>query len=199
MPTLQEGIEFLYQKAIVEKKSQSPIRMRPVADYCIEQLALRGLDGCLAEQPVRGHLRTKQWDVAYHANDKHLLAISLKSILTNLSGTVPNRGDDLMGEAANIQLWSPEIVTGYLMVFNTEEDAYSKMYQSTWCDLMKQRLGQISGRQAPSWGFGMVESTALVQVDFSNGPQLLTPESEVSAFLDELVAEVTKRNPSLSG
>ena len=159
MTTLQEGIDFLYNKAVVEGKATSPMRMKVVGEYCIQELASRGLtEGCLPEQNVPGHLRSKKWDVAYELHGKHRLVASLKSILSNLRGTVPNRGDDLMGEASNVQLFSPEIVTGYLMVFDTREDAYSDKYSSTWKELMSKRLERISGRRAPSWGFGLVEA-----------------------------------------
>ena len=200
MSTLQQGVEYLYEKAVVQKKQQAPDRMKVVGEYCIEEMGKRGLAGGMqAEQKVKGHLREKQWDVAYEFHEKHRLAISLKSILKNLSGTVPNRGDDLMGEASNLQLFSPEIVIGYFVVFDTGADAYSPKYGSTWCGLLKKRLSRVTGRSAPSWGFGMVEASIVVEVDFTSGPTVITPEEEVSAFLDTLAREVKTRNPALAG
>jgi hypothetical protein len=43
----------------------------------------------------------------------------------------------------------------------------------------------------------MIEAAAVVKVDFSAGPRLLTSEDDLSRFFDELVAEVINRNPSL--
>ena len=60
--------------------------------------------------------------MVWRYDGKVRLAISLKSILRNIPGTVPNRIDDLMGEVANVQLVSLEIVLGYVMVFNSSED-----------------------------------------------------------------------------
>jgi hypothetical protein len=40
---------------------------------------------------------------------KFRLLVSLKSLWKNASGTVPNRIDDLMGEAVNIQQLAPEV------------------------------------------------------------------------------------------
>lgn len=72
------------------------------------------------------------------------LAISLKSLLKNLGGTVPNRLDDMMGEVTNLQMYSPEIVTGYVMLFNVAEDAHSRLHGTTWGDLLK-RLAAEQG------------------------------------------------------
>jgi hypothetical protein len=43
----------------------------------------------------------------------------------------------------------------------------------------------------------MVEASAMVSVDFSSGPVLLTQEQDLSPFFDVLVEEVRKRNPAL--
>lgn len=67
----------------------------------------------------------------------------------------------------------------------------------TWCDILNQRLSRLSGRKAPAWSIGTVESFAIIRVDFSSGPCLLSPESGVLHMFDELVSEVKERNPSL--
>jgi len=117
--------------------------------------------------------------------------------LKNLSGTVPNRIDDLIGEVANVQMYSPEIVVGYLMVFDVSQDAFSPKHGTTWCNLLRSRLDRLSGRKAPFWSTGMIEAFAVVEVDFSSGPVLLTAEAEVESMFETLVSEVVKRNPSL--
>lgn len=109
-------------------------------------------------------------DVAWQYDSRYRLGISLKSLLKNLGGTVPNRIDDLIGEVANAQLHSPEIVIGYIMIFNVAEDSFSPKHGSTWCDLFSERATSLSGRRPPSWTTGTVEDFVLVEVDFSSGP-----------------------------
>lgn len=122
--------------------------------------------------------------------------MSLKSLLKNLGGTVPNRIDDLIGEVANAQLQSPEIVIGYVMIFNTQEDRYSQRHNSTWSNLLRTRLTSLSGRSAPSWTTGTVEDFVVVEVDFGAGPQIVSTSQRFDAFFDVLVEQVTIRNPN---
>ena len=116
--TVQEAIEHLYRVAVVEQKTTSPARLSGLADFCVQELEKRGVSGVGAEVAVQGFGRVKQWDVAWEHAGKARLGLSLKSLLKNIPGTVPNRIDDLMGEVANAQLHSPEIVIGYIMVFD---------------------------------------------------------------------------------
>jgi hypothetical protein len=197
MLTLQDAIGALYEKAVTAGTATSTLRLKSLAEYCVQHLALRGLASAETEMTLPGGGRPKQWDVAWCYQGKYRAAISLKSILRNLSGTVPNRIDDMIGEVANAQMYSPEIVLGYLMIFDVSQDALSSKHGSTWCELLKQRLGQLSGREAPSWTFGTIEAFAVVEVDFSTGPQLRTPEREVLAVFDRLAEQVRMRNPSL--
>ena len=79
---------------------------------------------------------------------------------------MPNRIDDLIGEAANVQLYSPEIVVGYLVIFNLEQDTMSPKHKQTWCELFLERLRSLSGRKPPAWTIGTVEDFRLIRVDF---------------------------------
>jgi len=101
-----------------------------------------------------------------------------------------------MGETTNVQMYSPEIVVGYIMIFDVSKDQPDRR-DGSWFDVLSQRLSSLSGRRAPSWSVGMIEAAAVVKVDFLAGPRLLTTEDDLSRFFDELVAEVIKRNPSL--
>jgi hypothetical protein len=103
--SLQQAIDFFYNIAVVQQKTTSTVRLHQLALYCVQELARRGLIGAEREATVPGGGRPKQWDVAWKYHDKYRLAISLKSILRNLAGTVPNRIDDLMGEVTNIQMY----------------------------------------------------------------------------------------------
>ena len=118
MISLQDAVDDLYRIVVVEKKPTSSGRLSMLADMCIQELAERGVVGADKERPVPGIGRSKSWDVAWPHDGKVRLGISLKSLLSNISGTVPNRTDDVMGEMANVQLLSPEITTGYIMIFN---------------------------------------------------------------------------------
>lgn len=195
--TLGEAIRQLYRIAVEEAKATSTIRLQGLAQFCAEELARRGLNAAETEVAIPGGGREKQWDVAWKLHEKYRLAISLKSILRNLSGTVPNRIDDLIGEVANAQMYLPEIVIGYLMVFDSSQDAVSTRYDATWCQVLRQRLTELSGRKAPSWSVGMIEGFAIIEVDFSKSPTILQGETDVLRLFDRLVAEVRRRNPSL--
>ncbi len=195
--TLQDAVGSLYRIAVVERKTTSTKRLEDLAQLCIAELAARGLTGAVAEARLPGGARAKSWDVAWSMDDKPRLAISLKSLLKNLGGTVPNRVDDLIGEVTNVQMYSPEIVTGYIMLFDVSEDSYSPLHQSSWSELLKQRITRLSGRRPPSWSIGMIEASLFLEVDFSEGPRIVSGAHEVAPFFDRLVAHVRDRNPIL--
>ena len=134
--------------------------------------------------------------MAWQYDGKYLLGISLKSILKNLGGTVPNRIDDLIGEAANAQLHSPEIVIGYVMIFNIENDAVSPKYGSTWAEVAERRLTSLSGRRPPAWATGMIEDFVLVKVNFGSSASIVSISQPLTDFFDTLVEQVTHRNPN---
>jgi hypothetical protein len=193
--TLQDAVDSLYEIAVTQKAATSTLRLQRLADYCAQELTERGLPSVLAEQVVPGGGRPKAWDVAWMYDSKYRLAISLKSLLKNLSGTVPNRIDDLMGEAANVQIHSPEIVTGYLMILDIGSDAHSAKHGSTWSALLRSRLSNLSGRRPPAWTIGTVEAFAMLEVDFSKSPGILSGADLIPAFFDVLVEQVRFRNP----
>jgi hypothetical protein len=194
--TLQDAIDGLYDIAVTKRAAQSPSRLKTLAAYCVQELEERGLAGATTECEIPGGGRTKAWDVGWYYDGKYRLAISLKSLLKNLAGTVPNRIDDLMGEAANVQIYSPEIVTGYIMVLDIGADAHSAKHGSTWSDLLRKRLGLLSGRRPPGWTIGTVEGFVLAEVDFSKSSALLSGAELFPPFFDLLVAQVRFRNPN---
>jgi hypothetical protein len=196
MITVQDAILHLYQAVVLEGKTQSPARLRVLADYCVQELAARGMPGAQTEQNVPGGGRQKSWDVAWPYDGKYRLAISLKSMLKNLPGTVPNRIDDLIGEVANAQLQSPEIVIGYVMLVDVSEDVHSAKHGSTWTKLLRTRLERLSGRKPPHWTVGTIEAYVLAEVDFSSSANLLTAADQFDRFFDILVEQVRARNPN---
>ena len=193
MISLQDAVDDLYRIAIVEQKRQSPNRLAMLAEMCVEQLGERGVIGAAKELSVPGIGRSKTWDVGWPPDGKVRLGISLKSLLRNIAGTVPNRVDDLTGEMANVQLLSPEIVTGYIMVFDTTGSGL-RQDGTRWVDFFRDAINRLSGRDAPAWAAGMVEASAIVEVDFSQEPRIVT-EPDMPAFFDRLASCVRDRNP----
>ena len=191
--TLEDAVNDLYRITVIEGKKTATNRLGRLGDLCVQELEAREIAGARKEVPVPGIGREKRWDVAWTYDGKVRLAISLKSMLSNISGSVPNRADDLMGEMANVQLRSPEIVTGYIMVFggqtnNTQSGATS------WVEVFRQAIQRLSGRQAPAWAPGMVEASAIVEVDFSEEPRLVGGNN-LDDFFDQLARCVKERNP----
>lgn len=176
--TVEAAIEHLYRVAVVEEKTTSPARLSGLAEFCVQELEKRGVGGVGAEVAIQGFGRVKQWDVAWEHAGKARLGLSLKSLLKNIPGTVPNRIDDLIGEVANAQLHSPGIVIGYIMVFDRGQDTWSKKHDSTWLDLLRSRLDQLSHRSPPAWATGTFEGHVLAEVDFTDGPVLRSDPSD---------------------
>ena len=195
MISLQDAVDDLYRIAVAEKKRQSPNRLSMLAGMCAQELASRGIVGAAKELPVPGIGRSKNWDVGWPENGKVRLGISLKSILSNIAGTVPNRADDLVGEMANVQLQSPEIVTGYIMVFDITGSSLRRD-GTRWVDFFRDAVNRLSGRDAPAWAAGMVEASAIVEIDFAAGPRIAAAP-DLPAFFDRLAHCVRERNPDI--
>ncbi len=193
MITLQDAVDDLYRIAVTENKRQSPNRLSMLASMCVEQLAMRGVVGAATEIPVPGIGRSKNWDVAWPPEGRVRLGISLKSLLRNIAGTVPNRVDDLAGEMANVQLLSPEIVTGYIMLFDTTGSDLRKD-GTRWVDFFRESVERLSGRDAPAWAAGMVEASAVVEIEFSDGVRIVN-SPDMDAFFQRLADRVRERNP----
>ena len=110
-----------------------------MGQYCIESFEKEGLPGVgggrATEIGIRGLARQKNWDLAFVLAGKPRLLVSLKSILANIGGSIPNRIDDLMGEVANVQQLSPELVIGYVVIMDEKLDSPRRGFGSeTWID-----------------------------------------------------------------
>ena len=196
MITAQHAVDDLYRIAVTERKATSTARLDILAEFCVQELVSRGLKDVEKEASIPGGGRQKQWDVAWSYDGKYRLGISLKSLLKNLGGTVPNRIDDMIGEVTNAQLHSPEIVVGYIMIFNVAEDGVSTKHGSTWCQLFRERVTSLSGRRPPSWTTGTVEDFVLVEVDFSTDSAIRAMSQTFDQFFDTLIDQVKIRNPN---
>jgi hypothetical protein len=181
-------------------------RLNLLADYCKEAFARAGLSGVRGgkadEVGIRGLGRQKDWDLAFVLADKPRLLVSLKSILKNFSGTVPNRIDDLMGEAANVQQLSPEIVIGYVVIVDEASNSPRRGKGDTWIEYFEACLKKIAVRRAPLWNQGLVEGIWLIRIDSrkGSGQRVLDVEdldAKGTDFFRALISELYLREPTL--
>jgi hypothetical protein len=199
--TLSDAVDDLFNR----KKTDSG-RLDLLAGYCIEAFARAGLPGVRGgkanEVGIRGLGRQKDWDLAYVLAGKPRLLVSLKSILKNLSGVVPNRLDDLMGEAANVQQLSPEIVIGYVVIMDEAADSLRRDGNGTWSDHFESNLAKIAIRQAPLWNQGLIEGAWLIRVNSTRSPgarisAALDMDAKGTSFFRALIDELYRREPTL--
>lgn len=191
--------------AITQKRTQDPGRLTPLADYIKAELEAYGLPdvrgGSNGELKIQGIARPKDWDVAYNFAGKDRLLISLKSIWANAAGTVPNRLDDLMGEAANVQQLAPEIVTGYVVLFDAKADT-RRRDGLMWSEHFENSVKRITIRRAPLWNQGLLEGTWFILIDSRKpqGSRVVDPaktDREGHAFFLALLRELVHREPAI--
>jgi hypothetical protein len=198
-------LEDVIEKIMAKHKNDSS-RLATLADYAKERLEALGLPGTKGgtggELTVEGLGRSKDWDVAYEFVEKYRLLISLKSIWKNASGVVPNRLDDLMGEAANIQQLRPEVVIGYILVFDIDADSQRAEDGVMWSNHFENAVRKIAVRRAPLWNQGLLEGTWFIRIDSKKpyGQRLIRPEqteAEGESFFLSLLVELKKREPAI--
>jgi hypothetical protein len=191
---------------IVGRATQASTRLSAFADYARARFAEFGLPdvrgGSGGELRIRGLARAKDWDVAYNFAGKDRLLVSLKSIWSNAGGTIPNRLDDLMGEAANIQQMAPEIVIGYIMLFDTQADSVRRGDGQTWSQYLESALKRIAIRKAPLWNQGLIEGIWLIRFDskLPFGSRIVDPTKtaiEEREFFLSLLRELRLREPAI--
>lgn len=199
-PTLEDVVD-----AIMKKPTQSPDRLLAMADFAIKQLEAHGLPGAIGgssgELTVKGLAREKDWDVAYNFAGKYRLLISLKSMWKNASGTVPNRLDDHMGELANVQQLSPEIVIGYIVIFDVNADSRRKD-GLMWSEHFERAIKSIAIRRAPLWNQGLLEGSWFIRINSTApfGSRIVEPEkvaAEGETFFRSLITELARREPAI--
>ena len=158
--------------------------------------------GKLTKSASEALVAQKDWDLAFVLADKPRLLVSLKSILKNLSGTVPNRLDDLMGEAANVQQLQPEVVIGYVVIMDEAEDSVRRLDGRTWSDHFENNLRKIAVRRAPLWNQGLIEGVWLIRID-SRRPagdrviDAIDMDAKGTNFFRALLDELYLREPTL--
>src|SRR4051812_5922318 len=102
--------------AFRERQARASNRQEAIQLYCCAELKRRGLDGAEIEVPMPARYRNKKWDVGLMVDGEPRLGISCKSIVSNHGGTVPNRVDDMLGEAVSLHRAYPKAVLGYLFM-----------------------------------------------------------------------------------
>lgn len=225
---LAQDLEAALREGL-KQSSQSRRRWDRLADYCIARLEARGLKGLLGgsrgEVEVEGFGRVKSWDVALLApllprgarersvvqkpGEKPRLLISLKSVLSNPQGSLPNRLDELIGEVSSVQILYPEVVIGYVVVLDhgafgkraggvaerPSGDSWQRSYQG-----FKERLARLSVRRPPLWIPGLIEAHWVLEIDTRTSHLFLDRESTLQAgerFFDALVDGLKGREPLL--
>lgn len=201
MQALEDCIEVL-----LASPTTSTTRLLPLADLVKELFRASGLHnvrgGSGGELCVPGLARVKDWDVAYEFAGKFRLLVSLKSLLKNLSGSIPNRLDDLQGELANIQQLWPEIVIGYVVLVDVASDSVRRQDQRSWLQFFEDALRRISIRRPPLWNQGLLEALWYIRFDsrLPRGQRLVDPDAvaaEGQRFIATLIAELAKREPAV--
>jgi hypothetical protein len=204
-PKKQDALEEVIND-LLSKPAQSTKRLTPLADhlkFLIEQAGLPGAEGgSSGELTVPGLARRKDWDVAYAFAGKFRLLISMKSMLKNISGSVPNRLDDLQGEIANVQQLMPEVVVGYVIMFDVAEDSKRNEDQRMWSDFFKDAIGNITIRKAPLWNQGLLEGSWFIRIDSRKpkGQRLVDPAQvakDRETFISSLLGELRRREPAI--
>jgi hypothetical protein len=158
--------------------------------------------GSEGELRIRGLARAKDWDVAYNFAGKDRLLVSLRSIWRNAGGTIPNRLDDLIGEAANIQQMAPEIVIGYIMLFDTQAASIRQGDGLSWSEYFETALKRIAIRKAPLWNQGLIEGIWFVKFNSRQpyGTRISDPAKtamEEREFFLSLLRELRLREPAI--
>jgi hypothetical protein len=199
---LEEAINSL-----LERPPQSTKRLTALADLLKDRLEAGGLPGARGgsggELKVPGLSRVKDWDVAYEFAGKFRLLVSLKSMLRNISGSVPNRLDDLQGELANIQQLRPEIVIGYVILFDIAEDSVRQRDGRPWSNYFEDALRSIAIRKAPLWNQGLLEGLWFIRFDSRRkaGQRVRDPvqtEAAGDKFIRALLCELRLREPAIA-
>jgi len=123
-------------------------------------------------------------------------------MLKNISGSVPNRLDDLQGEIANVQQLRPEIVIGYVVLFDMAEDSIRNEDSSRWSDYFEAALQKMAIRRAPLWNQGLLEGLWFIRFDSRKpaGKRVLSRRDTAKArqsFLRALLCELKLREPAV--
>lgn len=136
-----------------------------------------------------GHYRAKAWDVGLLVNGEPRLGISCKSIISNHGGTVPNRVDDMLGEAVSLHRAYPKAVLGYLFMMSRRDESVATARRTeagggltperrkklrkdadVWFERLVASVGIASNRNSPQDWLEKFEVVSCSQIDFDREP-----------------------------
>jgi hypothetical protein len=120
----------------------------------------------------------------------------------NAAGTIPNRLDDHMGEIANVQQLRPEIVIGYIVIFDINADSRRKDDGLMWSEHFERAIKKIAIRRAPLWNQGLLEGSWFIRIDSTKlaGTRVMDPDktaAEGAQFFQALLQELARREPAI--
>jgi hypothetical protein len=190
-------------------------RQEAIQMYCVAELGRRGLQGAAIELTMPGYYREKKWDVGLLTQGEPRLAVSCKSIISNHAGTVPNRVDDMLGEAVSLHRAYPKAVLGYLFMMSRRDESKATTNRTRtggglssdrldtlhrnadqWFERLVQSVTRASGRRGADDLPEKFEVVSCSQIDFDLEPfgvvvheGALTP----TAFFDRLVQIYNQR------
>lgn len=107
-----------------------------------------------------------------------------------------------MGEASNVQQLSPEIVIGYIVLFDAKADGKRRTDDLYWSQFFESAVKSVAIRRAPIWNQGLIEGTWFIRFDSRKlkGARILDPEKvseEGNAFFTALLRELKIREPAI--
>lgn len=196
------------------RSSRASNRQEAIQLYCCEELRRRGLEGVEIETDMPGAYRSKKWDVGRLMDGEPTLGISCKSIIGNHGGTVPNRVDDMLGEAVNLHRVFPKAVLGYFFMMGRVDESRATQEKTersggmtparlaqlqadgdTWFERLVKSVSSASGRTGPDDCPEKFEAVSCSQVDFTTEPyEVVVHKDGLSpdAFFDRL-AEIHRQ------
>lgn len=197
-------------RAFRKRHPRASNRQEAIQLYCCAELEKRGLESAEIEVNMPGAYRVKKWDVGLLGEKgEPLLGISCKSIVSNHGGTVPNRVDDMLGEAANLHRAFPRTVLGYLFMMSRIDESQATQKKTKalggmsrarrsqlredgdyWFERLVESVSRAAGRTGPRARPEMFEVVSCSQVDFTARPYaVVVHEGAMSPddFFDRLV------------
>lgn len=160
-------------------------RQEAIQLYCCVEMEKRGLRGLEIEVAMPAYYRVKKWDVGLVVNGEPRLGISCKSIVSNHGGTVPNRVDDMLGEAVSLHRAYPKAVLGYLFMMSRRDESVKTNERTKklggltrarkeelredadrWFNTLVESVTIASGRRSPRDWLEKFEAVSCSQIDF---------------------------------
>ncbi|MGB2711795.1 MAG: PaeR7I family type II restriction endonuclease [Conexibacter sp.] len=202
-------------KAFRSRHPRASNRQEAIQLFCVAELERRGLRGSTIEVSMPGHYRDKKWDVGLVVGGEPRLAISCKSIVSNHAGTVPNRVDDMLGEAVSLHRAFPKAVLGYLFMMSRRDESVATgkrtermggltpvrrqqlhMDADRWFERLVESVSRASERRDEDDLPEKFEVVSCSQIDFDSDPYGVVVHDGAlgpDAFFDRLVEMYRER------